>query len=104
MLKRCITHIRAYSTLELTSGEKVLFDKLSKYFTPTRLAVKDVSGMCYSTKKVIRGGCGSMYAVDITSKMFDDLSMVKQHRLVNDVLKDDIKTFHGIQIKTNKTI
>jgi len=46
------------------------------------------------------GGCGSMYAVNITSPKFRGLSLVKQHQLVNEALKENIKEMHGIQIKT----
>lgn len=48
----------------------------------------------------ISGGCGSMYAVGITSKKFKGLSVIKQHRLVNEVLGEDIKSWHGIQLRT----
>ena len=47
------------------------------------------------------GGCGSMYSVEIQSDKFKGLGVLKQHRLVKDVLKDDIKDMHGIQIKTS---
>lgn len=42
-----------------------------------------------------------MYSVEIASDMFKGTTMVKQHRMVNDILKEDIKMFHGIQIKTS---
>jgi BolA-like protein 3 len=41
-----------------------------------------------------------MYAVNITSGKFVGLPMVKQHRLVNEVLGDRIKTWHGMQLRT----
>ncbi|KAF7721054.1 hypothetical protein EC973_005519 [Apophysomyces ossiformis] len=48
------------------------------------------------------GGCGSMYAIDIASKAFEGTSIVKQHRMVNEVLKEEIKGMHGLQLKTSK--
>jgi len=42
-----------------------------------------------------------MFAVDITSDRFKGLPVIKQHRLVNQVLGDQIKTWHGIQLKTS---
>ncbi|KAJ3089004.1 hypothetical protein HK102_007422 [Quaeritorhiza haematococci] len=74
---------------EYTEGERDIHLKLVKAFEPASLMVKDISG-----------GCGSMYAVDIASKKFKGLNLVKQHRLVTEVLKEDIKDMHGIQIKT----
>jgi stress-induced morphogen len=41
-----------------------------------------------------------MYALDIVSAKFKGLSVIKQHRLVNVVLKDEIKGWHGVQLKT----
>jgi stress-induced morphogen len=48
----------------------------------------------------ISGGCGSMYAVAITADKFKGLPVIKQHRLVNEVLGEDIKSWHGIQLRT----
>jgi stress-induced morphogen len=41
-----------------------------------------------------------MYAVNVTSDKFSGLPMIKQHRLVNEILGEQIKTWHGIQLKT----
>lgn len=41
-----------------------------------------------------------MYALDITSDKFKGLSMVRQHKLVNQVLAEEIKGWHGVQLKT----
>ncbi|KAI0775420.1 bola protein, partial [Irpex lacteus] len=71
----------------LNDGEKNIYNKLSEKFKPTELAVQDVSG-----------GCGSFYAISITSDAFRDLSTVKQHRLVNEVLKKEIEGIHGLQV------
>lgn len=83
---------RAESTLptpELSEGEKVIYDKLRSKFSPSHLRVQDVSG-----------GCGSFYAITISSKDFTGMPMVKQHRLITDELKAEIEGIHGVQIKT----
>lgn len=41
-----------------------------------------------------------MYAITIASQKFKGLPMVRQHKLVNEVLKDEIATWHGIQLRT----
>ncbi|KAK6621168.1 hypothetical protein RUM43_011474 [Polyplax serrata] len=48
----------------------------------------------------VSGGCGSMYEVFVESIEFKGLSMVKQHRLINETLKEDIKKMHGLRIQT----
>ncbi|CAG8587649.1 8757_t:CDS:2 [Ambispora gerdemannii] len=73
-----------------TPGEKHLYEKLREKFNPSRLIVHDISG-----------GCGEMYAIEIASSAFSELSMIKQHRLVNEALKDDIAKMHGVQLKTS---
>lgn len=40
-----------------------------------------------------------MYAIDIASKAFEGASIVKQHRLVNEILKEEIKGMHGLQVQ-----
>ncbi|KAI9872532.1 MAG: hypothetical protein M1830_001513 [Pleopsidium flavum] len=73
----------------LSDGERLVFDKLKKELGPSKLEVQDISG-----------GCGSMYAIDVVSSKFKGLSMIKQHRLVNQVLEGEIKGWHGVQLKT----
>ncbi|KAG0296496.1 hypothetical protein BGZ96_009315 [Linnemannia gamsii] len=73
----------------LNEGEKHLYSKLFEKFQPTKLVVEDISG-----------GCGSMYQVEVVSSAFKDLNMVKQHRLVNETLKEEIKGMHGIRLTT----
>lgn len=48
----------------------------------------------------ISGGCGSMYAIEIESPKFAGLTVIKQHKLVNQVLKEEIAKWHGVQLRT----
>ena len=48
----------------------------------------------------ISGGCGSMYRVEVESPMFSGVPLVKQHRMVNEVLKSEITGMHGLTIST----
>lgn len=73
----------------LDEAERRIFDILVKDLSPTKLEVQDISG-----------GCGSMYALDIVSEQFAGLPVIKQHRLVNKVLGEEIKKWHGVQLKT----
>ena len=43
------------------------------------------------------GGCGTFYAISISSAAFKGLPTVKQHRLVNETLKKEIEGIHGLQ-------
>lgn len=72
---------------EMSSGEADIHDLLSKRFKPSHLQVQDVSG-----------GCGSFYAIVVASKEFQGLNTVKQHRMVNECLKDIIGGIHGLQV------
>ncbi|KUJ19237.1 bola-like protein [Mollisia scopiformis] len=73
----------------LDAAEKDIFDVLNRELEPDKLEVKDVSG-----------GCGSMYAIEVTSERFRGLGMLKQQRLVNGVLGERVKGWHGVQMKT----
>ena len=73
----------------LNEKEREVFVLLLNSLEPTSLEVQDISG-----------GCGSMYGIDIVSEKFRGLGMLKQQRLVNEVLGEQIKGWHGVQLKT----
>jgi stress-induced morphogen len=73
----------------LDEREAAIFATIKEALQPTKLEVQDVSG-----------GCGSMYALDIVSEQFAGLTVIKQHRLVNKILGEEIKKWHGVQLKT----
>ena len=73
----------------LNEAESAIWDKLAAAFEPTELMVQDISG-----------GCGSMYGIEITSEKFRGNNMLKQQRMVNAVLGDDLKGWHGVQLRT----
>ncbi|KAJ3259974.1 hypothetical protein HK103_001484 [Boothiomyces macroporosus] len=89
ILKRLYTNIAPLNP-QYTLGEKIIHEKLATALEAPKLNVKDISG-----------GCGSMYAVEIHSPKFKGKNLVTQHRMVSDVIKDEIKEMHGIQIKTH---
>ena len=70
-------------------AERKIFYKLRDSLHPAALNVQDISG-----------GCGSMYSLDVVSDKFRGLGVVKQHKMVNEILKEEVKGWHGVQIKT----
>ena len=87
-----------------TDGERLIHQKLTEKFKPTELHVEDVSGRLYPlhvsdmlTEAHI-GGCGTFYNIIVASEQFKGLPLVKQQRLVNQTLKDEIKGIHGLQV------
>ncbi|KAJ1946237.1 hypothetical protein FBU59_002079 [Linderina macrospora] len=70
-----------------TDGEKHIFHKLNAELGPTKLTVTDSSG-----------GCGSMYVVEIEAECFRGLNRVKQTKIVNALLKDELKEMHGMRV------
>ncbi|KAK7755360.1 hypothetical protein SLS62_002586 [Diatrype stigma] len=73
----------------LDRAESEIWDKLTAEFAPTELMVQDISG-----------GCGSMYGIEITSEKFRGANMLKQQRMVNAVLGEQMKGWHGVQLRT----
>ncbi|KAI5863323.1 bola-like protein [Durotheca rogersii] len=73
----------------LNDAESAIWDSLVAAFSPTELTVQDISG-----------GCGSMYGIEIASEKFRGLNLLKQQRMVNAVLGDRMKDWHGIQLRT----
>lgn len=41
-----------------------------------------------------------MYGLEIESERFRGLPVVRQHKIVNEVLKEEISGWHGVQLKT----
>ncbi|SCV72132.1 BQ2448_4826 [Microbotryum intermedium] len=85
---------RSYSTSseppsETSQGELALKNKLQQALQGSTVQVQDVSG-----------GCGTFYAISIQHESFKGLSTIKQHRIVNDLLADEIKGMHGLQVST----
>jgi BolA-like protein 3 len=74
---------------DLDAKERAVFEQLVTSLQPAELVVRDVSG-----------GCGSMYAIEVSSERFRGLGMLAQQRLVNKVLQSEIGGWHGVQIRT----
>ncbi|KAG1753681.1 bola-like protein [Suillus paluster] len=87
-LRRFSTKPHLTPPANLSEGEKLIFNKLTDKFSPTELAVQDISG-----------GCGDFYAIQIASEAFKGLSTLNQHRLVTRVLKQEIEGIHGLQVR-----
>lgn len=47
-----------------------------------------------------QGGCGAMYEIFVETSEFKGLNTVKQHRLITEALKSEIKDMHGVRIHT----
>ena len=49
------------------------------------------------------GGCGTMFRIEAIAPQFTGIATVKQHKLITDILKHEIKSWHGFTIKTQAT-
>lgn len=65
--------------------------------TAIRQKVQDVSTLVVSD---VSGGCGQAYDVVIVSDAFSGLNTLKRHRMVNELLKDEIAQLHAFSQKT----
>jgi len=48
----------------------------------------------------VSGGCGSFMKVTVTSAEFANKPRVKQHRMVQEVIKEEVAALHGLNIIT----
>ncbi|GEM09786.1 bolA domain protein [Rhodotorula toruloides] len=89
-----------------TDGEETLRKKLTEALEGAKIEVQDVSVphtapcVLVALPPLLVGGCGTFYAISVEHESFKGLSMIKQHRIVNELLKDNIKGMHGLQLKT----
>ena len=56
---------------------------------PTHVVVEDRSG-----------GCGANFYILVESKVFQGMPRIRQHRIVQQVLKDEIAKWHAVSIDT----
>jgi stress-induced morphogen len=49
----------------------------------------------------ISGGCGAQYRIECVSDKFAGMNTIKQHRLVNNILKEEIAAMHAVRIFTS---
>ena len=56
---------------------------------PTDVQVEDRSG-----------GCGANFYILVESSAFKGMPRIKQHRLVQDILKEEIAKWHAVSIET----
>ncbi|KAL3859789.1 hypothetical protein ACJMK2_009983 [Sinanodonta woodiana] len=73
-----------------TEGERKIADILRQKFPGAKnVEVSDISG-----------GCGAMYEVLVEAEEFRGKRTVLQHKMINEVLKEEIKEMHGLRINT----
>ncbi len=76
--------------------------KTQQTFSPLYLDIKDESSAHAGHSGAIPGQITHL-RITICSKQFDDLSMIKQHRLVNECLKEELNNgLHALALKTYK--
>ncbi|CAK4617037.1 hypothetical protein LEN26_014697 [Aphanomyces euteiches] len=89
MLRRVVlrapSNVRAFAT----TAEESMRASLLKALDATHVEVNDISG-----------GCGSMYKIEVVSAAFEGKTRVAQHRMVNEVIKEEIGGMHGLTLKT----
>jgi stress-induced morphogen len=56
---------------------------------PTEVLVEDRSG-----------GCGANFYILVESSAFKGIPRIKQHRIVQDILKEEIRKWHAVSIET----
>ncbi|XP_058120582.1 bolA-like protein 3 [Anopheles ziemanni] len=85
-----LTQVWSGTSRMVTNSEELLQKTLqSKFPLAKNITVSDISG-----------GCGSMYEIFVETSEFKGLSTVKQHKLITEILKDEIKNMHGLRIRT----
>eukprot|EP00003_Mantamonas_plastica_P020629 TRINITY_DN3322_c0_g1_i1.p2 TRINITY_DN3322_c0_g1~~TRINITY_DN3322_c0_g1_i1.p2 ORF type:complete len:151 (+),score=54.33 TRINITY_DN3322_c0_g1_i1:113-565(+) len=77
------------SVVQGTPMEDEVESMLKEHIENAQVEVNDISG-----------GCGSMFQIQVVSPEFKGMNKVKQHRLVNDILKDYVKDWHGLTLTT----
>jgi sulfur transfer protein SufE/stress-induced morphogen len=86
----------------VTTKKAVIEEKLEEALTPTELEVEDVSYQHAGHSGVERGATETHFNVKVVSESFEGRSLLKRHRLVYDLLKDELQTggVHALSLIT----
>ena len=89
---RCPTEEDSHAALlsENAKREQRMRALLTEELSPALLEIEDLSG-----------GCGAMFRISVCSDKFRDKKMLEQHRMVNTILKEEIKAIHAITLVTS---
>ncbi|KAH9543432.1 hypothetical protein CY35_13G064600 [Sphagnum magellanicum] len=90
------------STRPIITKKAVIEEKLEEALTPTELEVEDVSYQHAGHSGVERGATETHFNVKVVSESFEGRSLLKRHRLVYDLLKDELQTggVHALSLIT----
>lgn len=88
-MKRLVNRISLYKFSRNFVVKKETVEQKLKTLNPIALEVEDTSG-----------GCGTFFSISISSEEFQGKSMLQQHKLVQEILKEEIPQIHGLTLKT----
>ena len=72
-----------------TISEEALQDKLMEGLSASFVEAKDESD-----------GCGARFTILIVSSEFEGLPLLRRHRMVNKVIKEELESIHAITLVT----
>ncbi len=72
-----------------SAAERALRVKLEEQLGASFVQVTDTSG-----------GCGSFYSILVVSAQFHGLGLLQQHKLVKEVIKQELSEAHGVTVST----
>ena len=72
-----------------TISEEVLHDKIMEGLSASFVEVTDESD-----------GCGARFTILVVSSAFEGLPLLRRHRMVNGVIKEELEVIHAITLVT----
>ncbi|XP_028392690.1 bolA-like protein 3 [Dendronephthya gigantea] len=76
-----------------SEDEKRIAKKIQSKLSVSKIEVEDISG-----------GCGSMYRIFVAADEFKGKRTIQQHRMINDILQDEVKDMHGLTLHTTSSL
>ncbi|CAB4010941.1 Hypothetical predicted protein, partial [Paramuricea clavata] len=76
-----------------SEGERRIAEKIQSKLNVSKIEVEDISG-----------GCGSMYRIFVAAAEFQGKRTIQQHRIINDILQDEVKDMHGLTLQTTSSL
>jgi stress-induced morphogen len=77
------------SYFSFTEKSQRMENLIKKYMNCKLVEVTDISG-----------NCGAQFDIKVKSKDFKGKTLIEQHRMVNEAIKEELKEVHSIKVKT----
>ncbi len=89
----------AAAEVEAALRERLQASHVVSHPARVRLSLQHLLARSAQSVVDVSDGCGAKFEVECVSPVFEGKTLLARHRLINDALKEEMKTIHALSIK-----